>query len=80
MLSGISCALAYRSPGRQQQSAGRPGRTLSLRELESASLRQAVRAPMMTRHAVTPRSTNYALSVDLKGCDARLQQVGPSSP
>jgi hypothetical protein len=47
------------------------------RELESASPRQG--APTMTRHAITPRSSNYGLSVDLKGCAARLQQVGPTS-
>jgi hypothetical protein len=44
------------------------------RKLESASLRQC--APTMTRQAITPRSNNC---VDLKGCAARLQQVGPTS-
>jgi hypothetical protein len=47
------------------------------RELESASLRQC--APTMPRHAITLRSSNYAPSVDLKGCAAQLQQAGPTS-
>jgi hypothetical protein len=58
------------------QSRQHRGAVGAQRELESASLRQC--APTMTRHAITPRSST-ALSVDLKGCAARLQQVGPTS-